>query len=216
MVGSSPLTRGKPRLRRQGISQRGLIPAHAGKTPRTRRACSATWAHPRSRGENEAARQPHGWETGSSPLTRGKRLRGRPRHRYRRLIPAHAGKTASTSTSTTSTRAHPRSRGENQRIKSVAASVTGSSPLTRGKRILTRVRSYADGLIPAHAGKTGGPERAVRAFPAHPRSRGENPTGGTATCCSRGSSPLTRGKHGGELGVGRGGGLIPAHAGKTW
>ena len=134
--GSSPLTRGKPRLRRQGISQRGLIPAHAGKTPRTRRACSATWAHPRSRGENEAARQPHGWETGSSPLTRGKRLRGRPRHRYRRLIPAHAGKTASTSTSTTSTRAHPRSRGENQRIKSVAASVTGSSPLTRGKHNL--------------------------------------------------------------------------------
>ena len=30
-----------------------------------------------------------------------------------------------------------------------------------------------------------------------------------------GSSPLTRGKHGRELGVGRGGGLIPAHAGKT-
>ena len=92
----------------------------------------------------------------------------------------------------------------------------GSSPLTRGKPSHNVDSCLVGGLIPAHAGKTGGPERAVRAFPAHPRSRGENPTGGTATCCSRGSSPLTRGKHGGELGVGRGGGLIPAHAGKTW
>ena len=193
----------------------GLIPAHAGKTPRTRRACSATWAHPRSRGENEAARQPHGWETGSSPLTRGKRLRGRPRHRYRRLIPAHAGKTASTSTSTTSTRAHPRSRGENQRIKSVAASVTGSSPLTRGKRILTRVRSYADGLIPAHAGKTSCVFASVSIMRAHPRSRGENRKTALAWARRGGSSPLTRGKRVCPSAGWKDKGLIPAHAGKT-
>ena len=215
MVGSSPLTRGKPRLRRQGISQRGLIPAHAGKTPRTRRACSATWAHPRSRGENEAARQPHGWETGSSPLTRGKRLRGRPRHRYRRLIPAHAGKTASTSTSTTSTRAHPRSRGENQRIKSVAASVTGSSPLTRGKPYGWDGDVLLAGLIPAHAGKTSS-TRSVRGFRrAHPRSRGENRRHARQDTHDLGSSPLTRGKLGVGVGVDHVGGLIPAHAGKT-
>ena len=50
--GSSPLTRGKPLGLGGRVVPPGLIPAHAGKTPRTRRACSATWAHPRSRGEN--------------------------------------------------------------------------------------------------------------------------------------------------------------------
>ena len=50
--GSSPLTRGKPRLRRQGISQRGLIPAHAGKTRQRASHTGGRPAHPRSRGEN--------------------------------------------------------------------------------------------------------------------------------------------------------------------
>ena len=51
-AGSSPLTRGK--LTHAGLArrERGLIPAHAGKTL-TRSGRSAPWAaHPRSRGEN--------------------------------------------------------------------------------------------------------------------------------------------------------------------
>ena len=54
--GSSPLTRGKPSLRRRRPLCAGLIPAHAGKTP----ACQASFylptAHPRSRGENKMNR----------------------------------------------------------------------------------------------------------------------------------------------------------------
>ena len=50
---------------------------------------------------------------------------------------------------------------------------------------------------------------------AHPRSRGENVCGGLGENLGSGSSPLTRGKpHEGCLQV-TGGGLIPAHAGKT-
>ena len=50
--GSSPLTRGKPRIARIAGLPRGLIPAHAGKTfVSTSSACPAR-AHPRSRGEN--------------------------------------------------------------------------------------------------------------------------------------------------------------------
>ena len=70
--GSSPLTRGKrrrgPALRRQ----EGLIPAHAGKTNRTRPAPPGLRAHPRSRGENLTATSRKRLRGGSSPLTRGK------------------------------------------------------------------------------------------------------------------------------------------------
>ena len=50
---------------------------------------------------------------------------------------------------------------------------------------------------------------------AHPRSRGENNPGSTAQLLSWGSSPLTRGKHGGARRLVGKRGLIPAHAGKT-
>ena len=113
--------------------------------------------------------------------------------------------------------------------------IGGSSPLTRGKRPSGCPWPCLRGLIPAHAGKTlrrGSrrrcrgliPAHAGKTFPpcggrvmteAHPRSRGENWATPKLTVGQAGSSPLTRGKHGRELGVGRGRGLIPAHAGKT-
>ena len=74
-AGSSPLTRGKhlPCLGTSGRS--GLIPAHAGKTPRARSTNHRHEAHPRSRGENRRRRAPARPPRGSSPLTRGKRRR---------------------------------------------------------------------------------------------------------------------------------------------
>ena len=50
--GSSPLTRGK--LGQDPITQHkdGIIPAHAGKTPRNQPSCRRRRDHPRSRGEN--------------------------------------------------------------------------------------------------------------------------------------------------------------------
>ena len=91
----------------------------------------------------------------------------------------------------------------------------GSSPLTRGKLALDRGLTAPKGLIPAHAGKTGarsGPHCAQR---AHPRSRGENPGHSTKKAATRGSSPLTRGKHLATDTLPGDSGLIPAHAGKT-
>ena len=91
----------------------------------------------------------------------------------------------------------------------------GSSPLTRGKRILDRCARRGVRLIPAHAGKTvlrlgGGATQQ-----AHPRSRGENPYSPCSRTVRSGSSPLTRGKQpsaAAQLPLPR---LIPAHAGKT-
>ena len=111
----------------------------------------------------------------------------------------------------------------------------GSSPLTRGKRVPAERDGEAEGLIPAHAGKTalaGDRSEAGRAHPrsrgenarimpprfineAHPRSRGENGDETARNALAPGSSPLTRGKLARPATESGSRGLIPAHAGKT-
>ena len=111
------------------------------------------------------------------------------------LIPAHAGKTAPWPPSHPYSAAHPRSRGENLDKGASGLMASGSSPLTRGKRIQRPCPPHGGGLIPAHAGKTR--TRSARAMSnrAHPRSRGENDVVEHFLKQRPGSSPLTRGKH---------------------
>ena len=172
-------------------------------------------AHPRSRGENGYRWSALGSPSGSSPLTRGKRGRGRTLRLRRGLIPAHAGKTASPRHAPPSAEAHPRSRGENATRALSDATFSGSSPLTRGKLVRVGRATGDRGLIPAHAGKTRSSPWSPSPSTAHPRSRGENIAGLTSAEQAVGSSPLTRGKRdvGGVRASSRG--LIPAHAGKT-
>ena len=152
--GSSPLTRGKLETRPQRGLQARLIPAHAGKTTASPGANAARPAHPRSRGENAHFVRSVVRACGSSPLTRGKRINWQTLQRLVRLIPAHAGKTASTPRAGPSPAAHPRSRGENSSGQGYTTGEAGSSPLTRGKRLRGRRRRGRGRLIPAHAGKT--------------------------------------------------------------
>ena len=194
MRGSSPLTRGKRITSRAGISLSRLIPAHAGKTMTQRDAEAVGEAHPRSRGENPSILGPNVASNGSSPLTRGKRNSPRRRHKRKRLIPAHAGKTHSAARASVSIPAHPRSRGENPDSCKPGASVPGSSPLTRGKPVYHMTGGTEARLIPAHAGKTGIRHRRRATRRAHPRSRGENFTLDPGCGQRIGSSPLTRGK----------------------
>ena len=193
----------------------GLIPAHAGKTGYR---MSAPWrrrAHPRSRGENVRGPGPDPGRPGSSPLTRGKRMACLTRGTMDGLIPAHAGKTSRRSSRTIRPRAHPRSRGENKGVCAQVPTCEGSSPLTRGKPRLPRMRHVLPGLIPAHAGKTPCASLLSALRRAHPRSRGENKTSTHGSHPASGSSPLTRGKHCLRQPAAQGAGLIPAHAGKT-
>ena len=90
------------------------------------------------------------------------------------LIPAHAGKTDGKLRTTGMSLAHPRSRGENQEAYDALCKRCGSSPLTRGKRLVVDKDTFKARLIPAHAGKTRSADAAERTVP--------------------GSSPLTRGK----------------------
>ena len=175
----------------------------------------ASGAHPRSRGENELVAHNFEHVPGSSPLTRGKR--GHPERRviWKGLIPAHAGKTAGLHRGRRGPRAHPRSRGENQFGNLYLDSITGSSPLTRGKHNSPRVVPPIFRLIPAHAGKTSAQPRGAVRRGAHPRSRGENHGVQSRIVNQTGSSPLTRGKQSRWQRAPRLQGLIPAHAGKT-
>ena len=215
MGGSSPLTRGKRLLRVIPVQGRRLIPAHAGKT-----ACARGWArgsraHPRSRGENRRTEGPGRCGSGSSPLTRGKPALAAATPSWKRLIPAHAGKTWPAARRPTARAAHPRSRGENAELMDRYTVQRGSSPLTRGKRQLRHREISVPGLIPAHAGKTLIPPLGFLGFWAHPRSRGENAEGWEPGGAISGSSPLTRGKLRDKSRRPCNDRLIPAHAGKT-
>ena len=172
--GSSPLTRGKRVCRVATRRPGGLIPAHAGKTKGKAIVSFDAGAHPRSRGENLKFLVSATTETGSSPLTRGKRPQSSRAERPCGLIPAHAGKTSKDVIGSPVLRAHPRSRGENVLAAPMIVLIWGSSPLTRGKRSICAIAIARCGLIPAHAGKTPKPKKHCVPGRAHPRSRGEN------------------------------------------
>ena len=172
-------------------------------------------AHPHSRGENFLLSDGSKLTSGSSPLTRGKLDAARRVRADDGLIPTHAGKTCFRRRRGRGRRAHPHSRGENLANTAVAALNAGSSPLTRGKLILTFCVCVLLGLIPTHAGKTCDALLSALIIWAHPHSRGENSL--TLIHCSPlpGSSPLTRGKPMQAAGRSPRTRLIPTHAGKT-
>ena len=155
VIGSSPLTRGKLELGHPLCRGERLIPAHAGKTRPSSPSCPSTRAHPRSRGENSNVGPGAPVAFGSSPLTRGKQRRCPRRSQRAGLIPAHAGKTYCRKCGARLSQAHPRSRGENASVPSLASALVGSSPLTRGKLASVVSTPSKPRLIPAHAGKTG-------------------------------------------------------------
>ena len=194
VIGSSPLTRGKPGVRPHCQRRGRLIPAHAGKTMGSSPNRCSSGAHPRSRGENNRIACGLLTICGSSPLTRGKLPDSEGWTPIIRLIPAHAGKTRPQDAQDQGQRAHPRSRGENSLLSGHVPRRAGSSPLTRGKRPRARGLHHVRRLIPAHAGKTYHLSQRSQEPWAHPRSRGENRLDSIQKLVECGSSPLTRGK----------------------
>ena len=191
--GSSPLTRGAPTTRTVQPGHQGLIPAHAGSTPPSPQHCPGPRAHPRSRGEHSLTDDGPSRIDGSSPLTRGAQLMAIRPPRGLGLIPAHAGSTCSPHPTACRTAAHPRSRGEHLITSLEHEARWGSSPLTRGALNRAGQNTTAPGLIPAHAGSTGGWSCVSATMGAHPRSRGEHKPDMAPEQSPQGSSPLTRG-----------------------
>ena len=94
-VGSPPRMRGKPGRALAGLRHPRITPAHAGKTTAAFSRQPPASDHPRACGENEHTGLillPH---HGSPPRMRGKLYSRTRKPFWRRITPAHAGKTAS-------------------------------------------------------------------------------------------------------------------------
>ena len=172
-----------------------IIPARAGFTNLAFDGSFILEDHPRSRGVYAAAAWEQTKAAGSSPLARGLPRDRQPRGGPRRIIPARAGFTSSSTSSSTSSRDHPRSRGVYASSSSTSEGEEGSSPLARGLRSNDDSAGGEGGIIPARAGFT--------------------PPWNRPQCSSAGSSPLARGLLRALRNPRVKGGIIPARAGFT-
>ena len=115
-----------------------------------------------------------------------------------------------------SARDHPRIRGEHGPHRLIHALDAGSSPHTRGARVQRLQGRRLEGIIPAYAGSTRGPGKAVAPGGDHPRIRGEHMNDDVRFNVDGGSSPHTRGARSTTLPDPNRKGIIPAYAGSTY
>ena len=194
-MGSSPHTRGARGAEGVDRAVGRIIPAYAGSTGSTAVSGSATWDHPRIRGEHSHPTSKGLSSQGSSPHTRGAPSTCRFWRRRSRIIPAYAGSTGSTCSAGRWLADHPRIRGEHR---------DAVAECERGHRI-----------IPAYAGSTMCGRRTAGTSGDHPRIRGEHGLCDIGPAATPGSSPHTRGAPEDRRRSGRRPRIIPAYAGST-
>ena len=214
--GSPPRMRGKPSKTKQKQAKARITPAHAGKTHYARPPLSTRTDHPRACGENKALTEAEREQGGSPPRMRGKRENTCPPSARGRITPAHAGKTTSVPLNNPLWTDHPRACGENASIVLYFATLVGSPPRMRGKRIRYSTSRAMRRITPAHAGKTTPSRTRMAAISDHPRVCGENKTPKRWMLPSSGSPPRVRGKLSGETKITFTKGITPACAGKTY
>ena len=192
--GSSPRMRGKRTIRRDQRGRVRIIPAHAGQTYVAAGDRGEQADHPRACGANGPRWHTYPNGRGSSPRMRGKRLWGRRARAAHRIIPAHAGQTASIVGANAPWPDHPRACGANKRKKPQNASPPGSSPRMRGKLMIVSPAMGGLRIIPAHAGQTGVRPKNTVLIADHPRACGANSLPLRFGGAHGGSSPRMRGK----------------------
>ena len=189
-----PRIRGEhPRPARLGGGSTGIIPAYAGSTTIPISIRSTGWDHPRIRGEHVEHPRHLRDVVGSSPHTRGARVRELLHRLVQRIIPAYAGSTSRIRRSARPVWDHPRIRGEHPSHVSTLMSPKGSSPHTRGAQGDGRYPRRRVGIIPAYAGSTESGVHVIEHTPDHPRIRGEHLDTTAVKTVLEGSSPHTRG-----------------------
>ena len=152
---------------------------------------------------------------GSSPRTRGARLRRSPRRSTTGIIPACAGSTRTARTPAPTARDHPRVRGEHVKRRHNSPAWAGSSPRARGALLPTALQLLVQGIIPACAGSTLDPATNPNQVRDHPRVRGEHTFADALVENYGGSSPRARGARPRDRAHPPPGGIIPACAGST-
>ena len=146
---------------------------------------------------------------------RGKPAAQGPLGRWRRNIPAYAGKTTNRSSVRGCAAEHPRVCGENRPLRGRWGGGEGTSPRMRGKPQIVAVYGGVRRNIPAYAGKTPAQCPRTAYHEEHPRVCGENPGGPLFCSMLLGTSPRMRGKLFGMCATSSKKRNIPAYAGKT-
>ena len=192
--------------------QTGITPARAGKTFRPHFIKHLTGDHPRSRGKDLLCSQTIMLRVGSPPLARERPLvyqtimlrvgspplaRERPISLYSlllssRITPARAGKTKKNKYILAETRDHPRSRGKDDIVDRMSATVQGSPPLARERPGSDPRPAACPGITPARAGKTNPFALLWCKSWDHPRSRGKDIPDAASPVWYQGSPPLAR------------------------
>ena len=153
-LGSPPRMRGKQLGCDECHCGSGITPAHAGKTQSVMWLRRAKRDHPRACGENLNLESSKNIGMGSPP-----RMRGKPTFHSDGTVrigitPAHAGKTMGFASWQEVGRDHPRACGENIHSALSVSPCQGSPPRMRGKLEDKTLVRLAQGITPAHAGKT--------------------------------------------------------------
>ncbi len=156
---------------------------------------SASWDHPRTRGEHTASSVLPASVPGPPPHTRGTPQTCAETRRGWRTTPAHAGNTTRRCAARSSTADHPRTRGEHAASAWWVKRCRGPPPHTRG-------------TLPDDD-----PFGAM--LWDHPRTRGEHTREDAQQIKERGPPPHTRGTPSSRDSAASPAGTTPAHAGNT-
>ena len=172
-VGSSPHTRGTRYCTNNECETFRFIPAYAGNATTRLPVSRPRSVHPRIRGERQFVMTPVSTSIGSSPHTRGTRIRGANLDPHRRFIPACAGNAAVRAPRARRHPVHPRMRGERKLEFALISVITGSSPHARGTLRFRQPHACRQRFIPACAGNARGLGGGILVHTVHPRMRGE-------------------------------------------
>ena len=133
-----------------------IIPAYAGQICAPTLPVKLMRDHPRIRGTNYVFEVMLMDFLGSSPHTRDKFHMCMPVLAFPRIIPAYAGQMPCPQGTSKGRRDHPRIRGTNSVFRLIQALLSGSSPHTRDKYPLPKIRPCRSRIIPAYAGQISG------------------------------------------------------------
>ena len=172
-TGSPPHMRGKARAGAGPDGQRGITPAHAGKSAGLAKDQNRVWDHPRTCGEKAFTSSLFQVFSGSPPHMRGKERHGYSHHPRMGITPAHAGKSLIYAIWVCSTWDHPRTCGEKEKISAPEFFKGGSPPHMRGKAYYHDGVNASHGITPAHAGKRLNTVKNPFKKRDHPRTCGE-------------------------------------------
>ena len=192
--GSPPHMRGKVSSCSSDSRHLRITPAHAGKRNHTFHDLRKQKDHPRTCGEKRKRFSDSVCGYGSPPHMWGKETLWWFIRLESRITPAHAGKSIIFFSLKCVFGDHPRTCGEKMPMSEALATIWGSPPHMRGKDTITADLQGADGITPAHAGKSSHSYSSNSAIRDHPRTCGEKWIFHISFFQALGSPPHMRGK----------------------